>query len=74
MTRSNVTQRLTLWVQTAAVDQPHLLGRGISPHTIRHATAMYLLQSGVDITVIALWLGYESPSTTHLYVEADVRM
>ena len=35
---------------------------------------MHLLQSGVDITVIALWLGHESPVTTHGYVEADLRM
>jgi site-specific recombinase XerD len=31
-----------------------------------------MLQSGVDITVIALWLGHESPATTHMYVEADL--
>ena len=74
MTRSNVTQRLALCVQAAGASQPHLLGRGISPHTIRHTTAMHLLQSGVDITVIALWLGHESPSTTHMYVEADLAM
>jgi len=35
---------------------------------------MHLLQSGVDITVIALWLGHESPNTTHLYIEADLAM
>ena len=35
---------------------------------------MHLLQSGVDITVIALWLGHESPATTHIYVEADLAM
>jgi integrase len=35
---------------------------------------MHLLQSGVDITVIALWLGHENPSTTHMYVEADLSM
>lgn len=35
---------------------------------------MHLLQSGVDLTVIALWLGHESPTTTHLYVEADLTM
>lgn len=74
MTRSNVTQRLALCVQRAAADRPHLQGRGISPHTIRHTTAMHLLQSGVDITVIALWLGHESPATTHLYIEADLAM
>jgi site-specific recombinase XerD len=51
-----------------------LSGRRISPHTLRHTTAMHLLQSGVDITVIALWLGHESPATTHMYVEADLSM
>lgn len=35
---------------------------------------MHLLQSGVDVAVIALWLGHESPATTHLYVEADLAM
>jgi len=35
---------------------------------------MHLLQSGVDITVIALWLGHESTATTHGYVEADLEM
>ena len=35
---------------------------------------MHLLQGGVDITVIALWLGHESPVTTHGYVEADLTM
>jgi len=35
---------------------------------------MHLLQSGVDITVIALWLGHESPVTTHMYLEADLQM
>ena len=35
---------------------------------------MHMLQAGVDITVIALWLGHESPSTTHIYVEADLTM
>ncbi len=74
MTRSNVTQRLALAVSTAAVTCSSLQQREVSPHTIRHATAMHLLQSGVDITVIALWLGHESPATTHMYVEADLTM
>ena len=46
----------------------------ISPHTLRHTTAMHLLQAGVDVTVIALWLGHESPQTTHHYVELDLQM
>ena len=74
MTRSNVVQRLSLAVQSASRMNGSLIGRSISPHTIRHTTAMHLLQSGVDISVIALWLGHESPMTTHMYVEADLSM
>ncbi|MBK7647007.1 MAG: site-specific integrase [Betaproteobacteria bacterium] len=74
MTRANVTLRLTLAVQSASSAQPSLANRHISPHVIRHTTAMHLLQSGVDISVIALWLGHESPLTTHQYVEADLAM
>ena len=74
MTRSNVTQRLALAVQAAARAVPSLTERAISPHTLRHTTAMHLLQSGVDISVIALWLGHENPTTTHQYVEADLAM
>jgi site-specific recombinase XerD len=74
MTRSNVTQRLAIAVSVAAKTNPQLIKRPISPHTIRHTTAMHLLQSGVDISVIALWLGHESPTTTHQYVEADLAM
>ena len=43
-----------------------------SPHTLRHSTAMHLLQSGTDLAVIALWLGHASPATTHQYLEADL--
>jgi site-specific recombinase XerD len=74
MARSNVTQRFDLAVSAAAQRHPQLARRSISPHTIRHTTAMHLLQSGVDITVIALWLGHESPATTHMYLEADLSM
>ena len=35
---------------------------------------MHLLQAGVDLTVIALWLGRENPATTHMYIEADLAM
>jgi integrase/recombinase XerD len=74
MTRSNLTQRLALAVEVAAEKHPQLLRRSISPHTVRHTTAMHLLQSGVDVSVIALWLGHESPATTHMYLEADLAM
>lgn len=74
MTRSNVAERLALLTVAASAKCPELRGRHVTPHTIRHTTAMHLLQSGVDITVIALWLGHENPGTTHAYVEADLSM
>ncbi len=74
MTRTNVALRLAVAVQAATCAFPDLAKRRVSPHTIRHTTAMHLLQAGVDISVIALWLGHESPVTTHHYVEADLTM
>ena len=74
MTRANAAQRLQLAVDAAIGRCPELATRAISPHTIRHTTAMHLLQAGVDISVIALWLGHESPSTTHMYIELDLAM
>jgi integrase/recombinase XerD len=73
MTRTAVQQRLQLHLQTAQLNRPSLRRR-ISPHTIRHATAMHLLQSGVALPVISLWLGHEDPATTHQYIEADLLM
>jgi site-specific recombinase XerD len=74
MSRSNVTQRLSLAVQRAASVLPTITDKRISPHTLRHTSAMHLLQSGVPFNVIALWLGHESATTTHRYVEADLSM
>ena len=74
MTRSNVAERLARAVSAATPRCPSFQGRTLSPHTLRHTTAMHLLQAGVDLTVIALWLGHESPVTTHGYVEADLAM
>jgi integrase/recombinase XerD len=48
--------------------------RRVTPHLVRHSTAMHLLQAGIDIAVIALWLGHESPTTTHMYLSADLEM
>lgn len=74
MTRCNAAQRLALAVEFATAKQPSLAGKRISPHTVRHSTAMHLLQSGVPFNVIALWLGHENVNTTHQYVEADLTM
>src|SRR3546814_7349551 len=74
MTRSNVTQRLSLAVAIAGRKDPGPLERPVTPHTLRHTTAMHLLQSGVALTVIALLLGHEDTTTTHMYVQADLAM
>ena len=74
LSRSGVANRLALTVQVASEKCPSLRHRKVSPHTLRHTTAMHLLQSGTDLSVIALWLGHESPTTTHGYLEADLAM
>ena len=74
LSRSGVEHQLRVACRKASQLQPSLATRRISPHTLRHATAMHLLQSGVDITVIALWLGHEDTATSHQYVEADLAM
>ena len=74
LSRSGVEDRLAVAVEKAAKSCPSLRDKSVSPHTIRHTTAMHFLQSGVDITVIALWLGHESPETTHQYIEADLKL
>ena len=53
---------------------PTLAAKRVSPHTLRHSTAMELLQHGVDQSVIALWLGHESVETTQIYIHADLRL
>jgi site-specific recombinase XerD len=59
---------------TAARSCPSLTSKRVSPHTLRHSTAMGLLQHGVDQAVIALWLGHESIETTQIYLHADMRL
>ena len=72
LTRSGVRDRLDRAVAIAKQRCPSLHGQHISPHTLRHTTAMHLLQSGTDLAVIALWLGHSSPAVTHQYLEADL--
>ena len=72
LSRDGVDHLLRCAVATAAVACPSLGAKKVSPHVLRHSTAMHLFQAGVDMAVIALWLGHESLETTHVYVEADL--
>jgi integrase/recombinase XerD len=70
LTRFAIHLRLRKTV--AQTSCPSLKNKRISPHVLRHSTAMALLQSGVDIAVIALWLGHESIQTTNEYLHANM--
>ena len=72
LTRDGVQYLLQRAVQRAVGNCSSLADKRIHPHLLRHTCAMHLLQSGVDITIIALWLGHERLQTTHGYVEADL--
>lgn len=74
LTRSGVGQRIARLTKRAAVLSPSLKNKNVTPHTFRHSVAMNLLQAGVDISTIAIWLGHESIETTHKYMVADIEI
>lgn len=61
-------------VAAASAKCSSLNNKRVSPHVLRHTTAMDLLQAGVDCSVIALWLGHESVETTQVYLEANLAL
>ena len=72
LSRDAVERRLSLHAAKATARCPSLAGKKISPHTLRHTAAMRLLHAGVETSVIALWLGHESLTTTAIYLKADL--
>jgi len=74
LSSDGVQYLLARHVNTARVACPSLRNKRVSPHVLRHTTAMDLLQAGADTTVIAMWLGHESVETTQVYLEADLEL
>ncbi|PYX86727.1 MAG: integrase [Acidobacteria bacterium] len=74
LSRDAVERRITKYTHLAAQTCASLRGKRVSPHVCRHSAAMDLLHHGVDRSVIALWLGHESPETTQMYLHADMRL
>ena len=72
LTRNGADHLLQQLMSKATLTAPTLRDKHVTPHTLRHSTALHLLQAGVDLSVIALWLGHESIETTHGYLEADL--
>jgi site-specific recombinase XerD len=74
LSRDGVEYLLAKHVAVAGKKCPSIQKKRVSPHVLRHTAAMELLQHGVDLTVIALWLGHESPETAQVYVQANLKM
>jgi len=73
LSRDAIEHRLAHYVAKASQSCPSIRNKQVTAHTLRHTAAMRLLLAGVDITVIALWLGHEQVATTTIYLHADMQ-
>ena len=71
MTRAGFEYILAKHAETAAIAQPSIAGKKVSPHVLRHSCAMHMLQATHDIRKVALWLGHASLQSTEAYLRAD---
>ena len=74
LSRDAVAHLVARHVATATVVCPSMGTKNVTPHTLRHSTAMAMLRSGVDVSVISLWLGHESTASTTMYLHADMSL
>jgi integrase/recombinase XerD len=74
MTRFGIHRIVTQYGELAGKSLPAMKEKRISPHSVRHTTAVHLLRAGVDINTIRAWLGHVSLDTTHIYAEVDLEM
>ena len=74
ITRYGIHALVARTAAKAAEAVPSLRNKRVSPHTIRHTTAVHLLRAGVDINTIRAWLGHVSLETTNRYAEVDLEM
>ncbi|WP_243769884.1 tyrosine-type recombinase/integrase [Amycolatopsis acidicola] len=72
LSRDAVARLVTKHTHAARTTCPSLEDKNVTPHTLRHSTAMALLHAGVDVSVIALWLGHEATETVQIYLHADM--
>lgn len=74
LSRNALGQLVTKHVQAAAAGCPSLATKNVTPHVLRHTCAMRLLESGVDVTLISMWLGHESLRSTQIYLSAHMAL
>lgn len=74
VSRSAIGRLVAKHASAASERCPSLVGKHPTPHTLRHTCAMQLLESGVDLATIALWLGHASLQSTNIYVHADMAL
>jgi len=74
LTRFGVRYVLRKYVERARATAPPLRTKRVHPHTLRHTTAVHLLQAGVDLVTISHWLGHASVETTNRYAAVDLEM
>lgn len=74
LTRFGVTHILKKYAEVAKDECPSIASKHITPHMLRHSTAMHLLIIGVEVAMIALWLGHARMETTNKYVELNMEM
>jgi integrase/recombinase XerD len=72
LSRDAVERLVTKYADAASATCASIAKKRVTPHVLRHTTAVHLLQAGVDRSVIALWLGHESVETTQMYLDADL--
>lgn len=72
LTRFGVRYLLRKYAQQSVAAAPSLAKKRVHPHTMRHTTAVHLLQAGVDMVTISHWLGHASVETTNRYAAVDL--
>ena len=72
LTRSGIRQLVGRCARRAAISEPSLAGRSVSPHLLRHSAATHLLRAGVDLNTIRAWLGHAKLETAAIYAETDL--
>ena len=74
LSRNAVGQLVTKHARTAAAACPSLADKNVTPHVLRHTCAMRLLEAGIDVTLISMWLGHESLRSTQVYLAAHMAL